>query len=261
MTVFVLFLLCIVQGLTEFLPVSSSGHLLLIEQIFGIESNFLLLNLFLHLATLFAVLYIYRKTVLDLIKRPLQPLTYKLILSTIITALIAYAYKTLNINAYVFSLYGPCFVFTSIVLFVASKYQKNAVIFKQKEVSTKCALVVGIVQGFAVLPGISRSGSTISSLILMGNDEKEASKFSFLLSIPIILGGFVVECFEVPSWNTVFLETNLFVLAIAFVVTFLTAIISLKMTLKMLKAKRFDYFALYLLIVGICVSIYNFAFK
>ena len=93
MSFFVLCLLCIVQGLTEFLPISSSGHLTLFEQLFNVEVDMLLLNLFLHLASLCAVIIFYRKTILRLIKKPFQPLTYKLVISTIITFIFSSRYQ------------------------------------------------------------------------------------------------------------------------------------------------------------------------
>ena len=225
MNIFVLILLCLIQGLTEFLPVSSSGHLLLLEQIFGLENNLLLLNLFLHLSTLFAVIIFYRKILLKLLKRPFQPLTFKLILSTIITVFIAIAYKKLNIDGYVFIIYGPCFILTSIILMLTNKFQKSAIVMKQKTVSTKSAIAVGVVQGFAVLPGLSRSGSTIASLIFCGNDEDTSMTYSFLLSIPIIFGGFILECFEVGLKSENLIFANIPLLIFAFLLTFFVALI------------------------------------
>ena len=261
MNFWILILLCIVQGLTEFLPVSSSGHLLFVEQIFGIEGELLLLNLFLHVATLCAVIVVYRKIIWALIKKPFQPLTYKLILSTVITCVFAFTYQIFDLDKYMPKVYGFCFLITSILLFSTYMFKRKSAVVPAPEISTKSAVLVGFVQGFAVLPGISRSGSTISSLILSGNDEGKAAEYSFLLSIPIILGGFILEIIDlvksggagnafasIPVWQCIF----------AFVLTFLVAMLSLKITLKLLKNNKFIFFSIYLFLLGIGVIIFNF---
>lgn len=258
MSFYILCLLCIVQGLTEFLPVSSSGHLVLLEQLFYIETDLLLLNLFLHLATLVAVIIVYRKIIFNLIKKPFQPLTYKLIISTIMTVMLALVYKYFDIDKYVFKMYGFCFLITAIILFICDKYQKNAVVIQKNQLTYKDSIIVGIVQGIAVIPGISRSGSTITSLILLNNNESHAAEYSFLLSIPIIIGGFILELLEIENFQTLFISINLWQYIFAFFLTFIVALISLKFTIKMLKKQKFVYFYTYLLIISIIVILINF---
>lgn len=253
MNFWVLCLLCVVQGLTEFLPVSSSGHLLIVEQFFGIKENLLLINLFLHLATLLAVVVVYRKIIWKLIKKPFQPLTYKLMLATLVTVLFAAVYKFLNIDAFVTKIYGLCFLITALLLFLTYRFQQKSSVIKTGEMSYKNALIVGMVQGFAVLPGISRSGSTISAMILMGNNEKDSAEFSFLLSIPIIVGGFIVELLSVDNLSLTIGTIGFFGYLFAFVLTFVVAILSLKLTIKLLNDKKFNWFSIYLLCVGLIV--------
>lgn len=258
MSITLLIVLCIVQGLTEFLPVSSSGHLLLMNQIFGINENNLLLNLFLHLATLIAVIIVYRKIIWKLLKKPFQPLTYKLILSTAITLIFAIFYEYLNIDSIVIKIYGFCFLITAILLFITHKFQKKSVVLKtNNEISIKNSILVGIVQGFAVLPGLSRSGSTICSLILSGESEEKSAEYSFLLSIPIILGGFVFELIKADNLNVAFSSLSPAYSIIAFVLTFAIAFISLKLTLKLLKGNHFNLFSIYLFLISIFVIIFN----
>ncbi|MBQ8451698.1 MAG: undecaprenyl-diphosphate phosphatase [Clostridia bacterium] len=265
MSFWILCLLCVVQGLTEFLPVSSSGHLLLIEQIFGIENNLLLLNLFLHIATLVAVVFVFRKKVWELIKKPLQPLTYKLVLSTVFTVALALCYELFDLEKYVNGYYGFCFLITAILLlvtFLHEKHMKNTqkISINAKNITIKDSIFVGIVQGFAVLPGISRSGSTISTMMLLGKDEDTSAEYSFLLSIPVIIGGFVFELVKVlktgsaPTFN----GTNILMYIFAFVLTFIVALISLKLTLKLLKKNKFVYFSIYLFALAVAVIIFNF---
>lgn len=261
MNFWVLCLLCLVQGLTEFLPVSSSGHLLLVEQLFGIEGDLMMLNLFLHLATLVAVVIVYRKIIWQILKKPLQPLTYKLLLSTAITIVMALVYNHFELDRFGFITYGFCFLMTSILLFVTYLFQKKNVGVPSNEISTKSAVVVGFVQGIAVLPGISRSGSTISSLILFGNDEKKSAEFSFLMSIPIIVGGFALELIELLTSGgagNAFASVGIFECFFAFTFTFLVAFVSLKLTLKLLKNNKFIYFSIYLFVLGLVVLGINF---
>ena len=258
MSFLVLFVLCLVQGLTEFLPVSSSGHLLLFSQLFGINDNNLLLNLFLHIATLVAVIIVYRKVILKILKKPFQPLTFKLLLSTSITLVFAFAYELLNIDKYVTHFYGFCFLITSILLFVTHKFQKRAsVVSANPEITYKSATLVGFVQGLAVLPGISRSGSTICSLLLSGNNEEKSAEYSFLLSIPIIIGGFVFELIKIENFAEVFATTSPLSIIFAFVFTFAVALLSLKLTLKLLKKNKFIFFSIYLFFISIFVIIFN----
>ena len=257
MSIVVLLVLCVVQGLTEFLPVSSSGHLLFFEQLFGITDNLLFINLFLHMATLFAVIVVYRKAVWKLIKKPFQPLAYKLVLSTLITVVYAVIYRIFDIDAFATRFYFVCFFVTAGLLFAVYKFQKNGSIIKTGGITIKDAVVVGLVQGLAVLPGISRSGSTISALMLLGNDETESAEYSFLLSIPIIVGGFVVELFEVESFESVFVGFNVWWALLAFVITFVIALLALKLTIKFLKEKKFKWFAIYMLAMGLIVAVCN----
>ncbi len=253
MNFWILCLLCVVQGLTEFLPVSSSGHLLLVEQLLGIKENLLLINLFLHLATLLAVVVVYKKIIWKLIKKPFQPLTYKLLMATAVTVLFAVIYKVLNIDAFVTKIYGLCFMITALLLFLTYRFQQKSSVIKSGEMSYKNALIVGIVQGFAVLPGISRSGSTISAMILMGNNEKDSAEFSFLLSVPIIVGGFIVELLSANDLSLTFGSVGVFGYLFAFVLTFVVAMLALKLTIKLLKDKKFNWFSLYVLCVGLLV--------
>mgnify|MGYP004675849223 CR=1 FL=1 len=263
MNFLVLCLLCLIQGLSEFLPISSSGHLLFAEQLFGIEGDILLLNLFLHIATLLAVVIVYRKILWNLLKKPFQPLTYKLILSTLITLIFAFAYEFLPVQNYITKIYGFCFIATAILLLVTYIFQKKSATINPDSIGTKSAVLVGLIQGIAVLPGISRSGSTISSLILAGNSEEKSAEYSFLLSIPIIVGGFafeLIKLFHSPTTTNAFSSLSIWLCIFAFVLTFIISIISLKLTLKLLKNNKFIYFSIYLFALGIAVIAYNFLY-
>lgn len=259
MNIWVLIVLCVIQGLTEFLPVSSSGHLLFFEQLFGITENVMLLNLFLHIATLLAVVIVYRKTICELLKKPFQPYTFKLLLATFFSVVLAFLYNFLNVESVVIKIYPFAFLLTSVLLFACHIYQKNAVVLKQKKISFKTSMLVGVVQGVAVVPGLSRSGSTISSLILTGNDEKKAAEFSFLLSIPIIVGGFVLELLKTGSSGVNLQEFSLLTYIFAFLLTFVVSMLALKLTIKFLKKQKFIVFSVYTFLMFIVTFIFNFA--
>lgn len=258
MSIWILLLLCVVQGLTEFLPISSSGHLLFFEQVFGINENTMFLNLFLHVATLLAVVFVYRKVILNLIKKPFQIYTLKLFIATLFTVVLAFLFEFLNLENYLNLIYPFGFLMTSILLFLCNKFQKKAVVVSADNISYKKAILVGIVQGVAVVPGLSRSGSTISSLMFCGVDEQKASEFSFLLSIPIILGGFVLEFLQISKSAVDVSGFNICTCILAFVITFIVSLVALKLTIKLLKKQKFIIFSVYTFIMFLITFILNF---
>lgn len=258
MSLLVLVILCVVQGLTEFLPVSSSGHLLLIEQLFNVDGNLMLLNLFLHLATLLAVVIVYRKIIWNLIKNPFQTYTLKLLIATAISVTLAFVYKYSGVAEYETKIYSFAFLTTSVLLLICHLFQKKSVVINSGEINYKSSLMVGFVQGLAVVPGLSRSGSTISSLILMGNDDKKAAEFSFLLSIPIIVGGFALELMNLDKTaaNAMFSDIKMYIFA--FFLTFIVSIFALILTIKLLKKQKFIVFSVYTFLMFILTFILNF---
>lgn len=258
MSIWVLLILCVVQGLTEFLPVSSSGHLIFLEQIFRINDNIMFLNLFLHLSTLLAVVIVYRKVIFEILKKPFQPYTYKLILATLFSVVLAFVYEFSGIEKYVLNIYPFAFLLTSVLLLSCHLFQRKASIVNTNEISYKHSVLVGIVQGIAVIPGLSRSGSTISSLILTGNDEKKASEFSFLLSIPIIIGGFVLEIIQLNESGVSVGLFDLKTCILAFIVTFFVSLLALKLTIKLLKKQKFIIFSAYTFLMFLITFILNF---
>jgi len=258
MSIWVLIVLCVIQGLTEFLPVSSSGHLLFFEQVFGITENTMVLNLFLHIATLLAVVIVYRKVIWDLVKKPFQPFSYKLLVATFFSVILAFIYQFLELDKFELKIYPFAFLITSILLFACHVYQKHAVVLKQQNLSYKSSVLVGVVQGIAVVPGLSRSGSTISSLILCGNDEKKSSEFSFLLSIPIIVGGFVLELIKLDKTSVILQDFSIFNCIFAFLLTFVVSIIALKLTIKFLRKQRFIVFSVYTFLMFIVTFVFSY---
>ena len=205
MIILVALLLGLVQGLAEFLPVSSSGHLYLISSLSqnavgeGYFGSFF--TVMLHVATLIAVLIVYREQVLSILKKPIQKLTLYLIIATVPTvvfALILKKWDALDKWLDEGNLLGVSFLLTAVFLTVSELITRRRKPRKSIETMRWTdALAIGGMQAIGVLPGVSRSGSTIAGALGCGLDRRSAADFSFLLSIPAILGGMVLEIYKV----------------------------------------------------------------
>ena len=198
MTVWIAIILGLVQGLAEFLPISSSGHLLLVQNIFGISNGGMFFTVLLHLGTLAAVLVVYRKIIIDMLIHPMKHKFHWiwLIAATLVTVVIALALKKLDILDAAESgrALGFCFIITAILLVICDFLRKR---FDGKrtipEMKWYHAAFIGFMQGIAPFPGISPSGATITAATACKLSREEAAQFSFLLSIPAIVGGAVLE--------------------------------------------------------------------
>lgn len=181
----------LVQGLTEFLPVSSSGHLAILAR-FGVCPTSVFFVLSLHLATLAALLVAMRREVAELCRHPIREGRYVL-LASLPTVVIAFLFKRLFPSLLTGSLLGFGFLLTSALLTLSELFRTRSV---GRMLDAKVSLLTGAAQGVAVLPGVSRSGSTIAVLVACGVEGDRAARFSFLLSVPVVLGGFLLEGIE-----------------------------------------------------------------
>jgi undecaprenyl-diphosphatase len=195
MTVFQALLLGAVQGLTEFLPVSSSGHLVLFQKIFGISEPTMFFDTLVHGGTLAAVFVVLRREIWAILRRPIQPLTGCLILGTIPAVIAALAFDDAIERAFQSGAFlGFAFLITAIFLSLAEILSKKVKTPRQKgEMTWLDALIIGIFQAVAIIPGVSRSGSTLSASLARGLNRDFAARFSFLLSIPAILGALLLQ--------------------------------------------------------------------
>ncbi len=242
-----LIVLGLVQGLTEFLPVSSSGHLVLLSNIFGIEDS-LFVSIVLHVATLLSVLVALRKEVWQIVRHPFSPLSKNLVISTIPTCLIVlliYPFITQSFEGKVLPI---CFMITAILLLATDFFVKKRSQTIAKPISLKQGLVMGIAQGFATFPGISRSGSTICAGLFAGGDKENVAKFSFLMSVPIIILSMALEIFNLVKSCQV-PNVNVAGLIVAFAVAFLVGVFSIKAMIKITQKLRFKWFSLYLILL------------
>lgn len=243
MNLFHAIVLGIIQGLTEFLPVSSSGHLLIFELLFGIKNN-IVFDIFLHVGTLLAVIIYYKKEVVYLLTHPLSKLAKMLYLSSGVTFALAIFFKKFLLNSFNGDFLAISFLFTAVLLTLATivtNKRKN-----KKSLNYFDSVIIGVSQAVACIPGISRSGTTLSTSLLLGKEKQESLNFSFLLSLPVILGSLVFSLLEGGGG-----EINLHLVLIGMVTAFLSGLISIKLLNKVIKNNSLIYFSIYLVILGL----------
>ncbi|MDR2149927.1 MAG: undecaprenyl-diphosphate phosphatase [Spirochaetaceae bacterium] len=257
MTILEAVILGAVQGLTEFLPVSSSGHLVLIQQLMHIETPSLFFDTMLHLGTLLAVFIVLWSDIWDLLRQPVQPLTSFLVLATIPAVVVALFLRDF-IEASFESpdFLGIAFLITGLVLFVAEYISKRPGRFRSDlELNGKDALIIGIMQSIALFPGISRSGFTLAGALSRRLERGFAARFSFLLSIPAIIGALVLQIQELPDGISASVYSTPVIVG-----TFTAALvgfISIKVMLKLIQEHSVRIFACYTAILGIVLMIYR----
>lgn len=254
-------LLGLIQGLTEFLPVSSSGHLLLVQGIFGIEEATQAFDILLHMATLIGVFAFYRKDIWKLCCRPLQRTTYLLIAGTIPTVIIA-----LLFNDYFNTIFGEGkfigfnFIITGCVLLYADRKKQGRK--KIRNMSIFDALVIGTMQSIAILPAVSRSGMTISASLSRGLDKDNAARFSFLLSIPAILGAMVLTVKDMIGSETALTATiGWLPMVVGFLVAAISGYLAIRFMVGIIKRGRLFWFAIYVFLLGTVLIADQFYFK
>nr|WP_302596877.1 undecaprenyl-diphosphate phosphatase [uncultured Cellulosilyticum sp.] len=269
MSVFEAIVQGIIQGITEFLPVSSSGHIALFQHFSpnmeGSSATFVMALL--HLGTLVAVFIAFHETIWKLIKEAFRMLgdlftlkfslknmndERKMIIMFIVASIplaIIYPFKSIYdsiVQAGSLIFLGICFLFTSAILFISDRKDNGTK--DVKEMTYGNALFIGLFQGFALLPGVSRSGSTIGSALISGFSKEFAVQFSFILGIPAIFAGSLVEIKDALEVGATVEVVPMF---IGFVVAAVVGFLSIKMIDYLVKTDKYKIFAIYTLIVGI----------
>ena len=246
MSVWLAMFLGLVQGLTEFLPVSSSGHLILFQHLFGIDADMMLFNIVLHVATLCAVLFVFRRRIWGLVKNPFQKTNFVLVLSTVLTVAFVLAFRDFIENTFTASILPVTFMVTAIILFSTS-FVCDKPLLQQGGVSYFSGAMAGLAQGLAVIPGLSRSGTTIAVLLSTGTRKTDAAEFSFLMSIPIIVAALVYEL--AGSVTTSYVDG--FAVGMAFVVALVSGIFAIRLMLHIVKRIKLYWFSVYLVVLAI----------
>ena len=262
------------QGLSEFLPISSSGHLLILEKC-GIGQENLFFNIMLHVGTLFAVLIALRKTWIPLLPFPCSKKKKSqignleiqtvfgglsaikidgcVVLACLPTVALAFVFKLLAPSLLDGKLLGCGFVLTATLLYLGENFKPT----KSTLLTPKTSILTGFLQGIAVLPGVSRSGATISALTLQGIDKKAATTFSFLLSIPIIIGSALYESLDLITGKAT-LSISASAVVVGVIAAFLSGLAAIKFFLKLIEKHSMAGFIVYTLLLGIAVSVYPF---
>jgi undecaprenyl-diphosphatase len=232
-------LLGLVQGFTEFLPVSSSGHLVIFQRLLpSFSQPGVLFDVTLHFGTLFAVLFFFRKEIFKLSPKYLG----YLVLGTIPVVIIGFFFKD-QIEGLFNSvkLVGAALLITAFLNFFTSKKREG-----KKEINGFFAFVIGIFQAIAIIPGISRSGATIFAGVNLGMERKKAATFSFLLSVPAILGANLLEII-----SNLGKPVDFGFYSIGFIFAFLAGFLAIGLVLKLLQSSRYRLLSYYCIALGV----------
>ncbi len=251
------FILGLIQGLSEFLPVSSSGHIEIGKHILGTEIKVnVIFTVILHIATVLSTLVVFRKDIIDLFKGVFQfkwnestEYVSKILISMVPVGILGVFFKD-----YIESFFDGNIAFVGAMLIVTALLLTITLFVKQKtkDITYKNAVIVGIAQAIAVLPGLSRSGATIATGLLVGIDKSKIAKFSFLMVIIPILGEGLLELIK---GDLVSSDIGIMPLIIGFSTAFIIGLIACKLMINIVKNSKLIYFAIYCFIVGIIAII------
>ena len=258
----------IVQGLTEFLPVSSSAHLVFIQKILGVQSS-LAFDTFLHLGTLIAVMWFFRYDIYKMIlswlssvrdilsgrfregfySDPYKRLAWYVILATIPVGIVGVLFEDSVDSLFAGALYVPAFFLfvTGTILYLSQRMTSGEINYNT--ITKKEALFMGLGQACAILPGLSRSGTTIAAGLTIGLNKEFAAKFSFILSIPAILGAFLLQVKDIGSA----MDANFLPVFLGFIASIIAGYMAIKWMLDLIQNKSLDIFAYYCWVIGILV--------
>ena len=252
---FILILLGLIQGVSEFLPISSSGHLVLLYNLFGVDNSTRLLSILFHIATLLSVIIYYRKELITLIRHPLCPTNRKIIVTTVITCLLVLAIKPIIDRLFDGKYLFVFFIITAVLLLISEYiHERNSLNNRIKNIllpsinildlsiTYKQAIIIGLTQGIACIPGISRSGSTIAVSRICGVGSV-APDYSFLISIPIIIASLVLEILSGESLASY----PIIPLTISLIICSVVGFLSIKLVRSLTEKNKLSVFSYYLI--------------
>ena len=250
-------ILGIVQGLTEFLPVSSSGHLEIIKEIFNTNyeaKESLLMTVVLHFATALSTILIFRKDILKILRGILtekdnseRQFAIKIIISMIPATIVGVFFEDIIesfFNGQLISV-ATMLILTGLLLFLADKSKESS-----RQVSFLNSFIIGISQAIAILPGISRSGATIATSVILGVDKTESAKFSFLMVVPLIFGKVLKDSLSGEIFSESFSYDSLL---LGFSAAFVTGLFACKWMISLVKSSNLKYFSFYCFVLAFSI--------
>jgi len=255
-------ILGIIQGFTEFLPVSSSGHLEIGKAILGdtsVPEESLLFTVILHFATALSTLVVFRKDIIQIVGGILKfqwneetQFAFKIVLSMLPAVIIGLLFEE-ELESFFggsIAFVGAMLIITAVLLWLADRSKNTG-----KPVTIKDSIIIGIAQAVAMLPGISRSGATISTSVLLGNDKTKAARFSFLMVVPLIFGKIAKDLLsgEISTHNT-----HLGVMGIGFLAAFICGLIACTWMISLVKKSKLRYFSIYCVLIGLIAIVSSF---
>ncbi len=243
------FILGLLQGLTEFLPVSSSGHLVIMGSILGVEEPGISFEIILHLGSLLAVLIYFRNRIFTLVRAIFDTSMKKermmilfIFIGTIPAIIAVLLFKDFFERAFSNPLLASSMLFVTGFILLSTRIKHDG----KKEITLMSAILIGVGQAFAIIPGISRSGTTISTGMLLGLKPSETAEYSFLLAVPAILGAVVFKIDELMNLDPAMMGQYGFGL----LVTFVSSMFAVYLVLELIKKGKFEYFAYYCFAAG-----------
>lgn len=270
MTLIEAIILGIIQGLTEFLPVSSSGHLELVKAIQGQElsgESSMLMTVVLHFATALSTVVVFRKDIGEILKGLFKfkvndefIYSFKIVLSMIPAAFVGVMFDDVIEGFFdgQILLVGFMLIITGLLLFLADRAKDT-----NRKVSVSNAIMIGVAQAIAILPGISRSGATIGTSVLLGIDREKAARFSFLMVVPLIFGKMAKDIVS-PEFQEAIHSSgtaqsvNVSALSVGFIAAFVTGIVACTWMISLVKKSKLSYFSFYCFAVGVGALVWSF---
>ena len=265
--IFQIIILGIVQGIAEFLPISSSAHLIIFRDLFGIGSKFITENISstfdvaLHLGTLIALFVVFYKDFFKMIKEGFTKgtktdsgrLMWFLVVATIPAAIFGFLFEDIidSVLHKQFLLIAISLIVMGIILYLSDHYSNSN--NNLKKMTIKDALIIGCAQVFALIPGFSRSGTTISAGRLLKLNREDATKFSFFMSAPVVAGAVVLKLIHKETWSLIISNNLVFIIGV--ISSFLMGLICINFLLKYIKKHDYKIFMIYRIIIAIIVIV------
>ena len=250
----------LVQGLAEFLPISSSGHLILARAIMGISDEaastgaFMMLDVLLHAGTLLAVMVVFWRDWWDILKNPFKSKTLLLLIIASIPALLAVVLLGDVIDSFFTGWFlGVSFLITAVFMLIAEHVSRRSIKWAERP-GIKHAVCMGIMQAIALLPGVSRSGSTLMGGVASGLNRKSAAKFAFMMSAPAILGSLIFEGKDAIEMGY-FAELALVPTIIGVIVAAVSGYLAIRFMLRLINKVSLNWFALYVALLGLTILV------